>query len=386
MKKTKKKEKYISERIYNSGRHAFQIQIRLNGQSFRQSVYLDDYPTPAAALAAAVRIRDDILNKIRSSVTVSDFPTVKRLYEDSYKLLPVAVKTRWRHDVYYKNALSPFQDLPIDKVSQADIQLCINDFAKNHTRLESSKLLAVWRRLYKTAAMKDVNVPDRTAGIQIPAGIKPEHRKKEVSPEDLETFLKALLEYNSASVRGQYNNRSVYYAVRIMQYCGLRPAEAFALCRSDVDMERKTISVNKSVRKTEDGLSLEKTKTEQSERIVPMPDKLIPIMKDCLAWAEEKEIILADYFGRVMDITAVDSLVRNVCKKCGVNFTLYMLRHQYSTDLHAAGINPAVIRDLMGHESSSMSLQYAVSAVNDRFSAVNSIFSPPPETEKDSGK
>ena len=54
-----------------------------------------------------------------------------------------------------------------------------------------------------------------------------------------------------------------------------------------------------------------------------------------------------------------------------VTFTLYMLRHQFSTDLHNAGINPAVIRDLMGHESATMSLDYAVSDEKDRIKAIN---------------
>jgi len=48
-----------------------------------------------------------------------------------------------------------------------------------------------------------------------------------------------------------------------------------------------------------------------------------------------------------------------------------MLRHQFSTDLHNAGINPAVIRDLMGHESATMSLDYAVSDEKDRIKAIN---------------
>ena len=86
---------------------------------------------------------------------------------------------------------------------------------------------------------------------------------------------------------------------------------------------------------------------------------------------ELNDILLSDRAGRLMDIDDIDTLVGNVAKKAMVKFTLYMLRHQFSTDLHNAGTNPAVIRDLMGHESATMSLDYAVSDEKDRIKAIN---------------
>ena len=89
-----------------------------------------------------------------------------------------------------------------------------------------------------------------------------------------------------------------------------------------------------------------------------------------MAWSLN-DILLSDRAGRLMDIDDIDTLVGNVAKKAMVKFTLYMLRHQFSTDLHNAGTNPAVIRDLMGHESATMSLDYAVSDEKDRIKAIN---------------
>ena len=48
-----------------------------------------------------------------------------------------------------------------------------------------------------------------------------------------------------------------------------------------------------------------------------------------------------------------------------------MLRHQLSTDLFSNGTPANVIRDIMGHESASMSLDYAVSNEKDRIKAMN---------------
>ena len=166
---------------------------------------------------------------------------------------------------------------------------------------------------------------------------------------------------------------AVYYAIQIMRYTGLRPAECFALRREDIDMLGGLISVNKAVHSTHDSMNdIGATKTEKSRRAVPIASALRPILRDCLAWSRH-DFILADYHGNLFNIDDIGTLIRNVRQKCKVQFNLYMLRHQFSTDLLSSGIAPNVVRDLMGHESASMSLDYAVSNAADRAGAVNRI-------------
>ena len=50
-----------------------------------------------------------------------------------------------------------------------------------------------------------------------------------------------------------------------------------------------------------------------------------------------------------------------------------MLRHLFSTTLYREGVNQAVIRDLMGHASSSMTLGYANTSEEDRENAIKKI-------------
>lgn len=367
-----KTEKYITERISKKGTHSLEICIRLDGQIFRKSIRIDDFGTPGAALAFAVKLRDETLVQIRSGKKVSEYPTVKRLYLESFEILPLSLKTRKRHDVYFRAVFEPYAETPINKITSADIQLSLNEYAKTHTSLETSKLMSVWRRIFKVCAMKDISVPDRSAAVTIPKGIQPAPRRsKEISLEDLETFCAALLAYNSASVKGSYDSTAVYYVIRIMQYTGIRPAEAFALRRSDIDMNRNTISINKAAHSTITELSeVSTTKTEQSVRAVPIPEDLKPYLIDLFAWSRH-DYLLARYSGKLIEISWACTLIGNVRKKCGIDFNLYKLRHQFSSDLFSSGASPVVIRDLMGHESQSMSLDYAVSSESDRIQAVN---------------
>ena len=368
----KKKEKYITERVSKAGTHSLEICIRKDGQTFRKSVLISAFPSPGAALAAAVRLRDETLQSIHTGYTVSNFPTVEKLYLKTFDLFPVHLKTKKKHDIFYNHAIAAYADQPINKLTAADIQESLNKYAQTHTKRQISGLLAVWRRIYKACALLNVNVIDRTIAVTVPEGIQGQHRKKEISTEDLEIFLETLLEYNAASVSGAYNSQCIYYGIRIMQYTGMRPQEVFALTKQDLDLINNRILINKSVHSTQNSmLEIGKTKNDNSVGAVPVPDPLRPVLTSCLNWSKN-DFILAKYNGQLWDIDEIDTLIGNVRRRCSVNFTLYMLRHQFSTDLLTAGAPLNVVRDLMRHKSGSMSLDYATSSEKDRETVINS--------------
>lgn len=370
-KKTKKKEKYITERISKAGTHSYEICIRAYDQTFRKSVKISDFDTPSQAMAFACQLRDENLEKMRKGYTVSNFKTVEQLYQKTFELFPVRVKTRMKHDIVYRMVIQPYSDLPIDKIKSADIQKTINEYARNHCRKDTSRVLTIWRRMYKVCALLDINIIDRTIAVIIPDCAESKSRGKEISQSDLQTFCEALLEYNSTSLTGSYRSKAIFYGIQIMKFCGLRPSETFALLKSDINLIKGHISITKASRSTQESiLDISKTKTSKSVRNVPIPPELRPILQECLQWSRN-EILLADFYGNLMDIDDIDTLIRNVRKKAKVDFTLYMLRHQFSTDLMSEGTPPNIIRDLMGHESASMSLDYAVSNEKDRIKAIS---------------
>lgn len=368
-----KKEKYIREITTAAGTKMLKIEIRLYGQSFRKSIKLDGFKNKSAAWEAARQIRDEALMKLRSGYTVqkSKIPTVKTLYEKSYELLPVRIRTRKNHDILFRSVLDLYGNTPIDKISAADVQGSINTFAKTHSDKETSRLLSVWKRIYKVSALLEINVINRTVIITIPECQEARHHKKDIAPEDLEHFCDVLLTCHNGSESDQYRHYAVYYAIQIMKYCGLRPAEVFALTKSDINLIAGTISVNKAARSGYDSpLEIGKTKTKKSVRLVPIPAELKPILIDCLRWSKH-DLLLADYFGKIIDIDTSNRIVIKTRKAAGVQFNMYMLRHQFSSDLFRSGTDPAVIRDLMGHESATMSLDYATTKEEDRKKAVD---------------
>ena len=372
--KKKNSERFITERITPAGSHLLRIQIRAYDQTFSKNIAISDFGTRKQAMEFAKQVRDDALVKMRQGYTVSNFKTVEEIYKKTFDLFPVRVKTVRRHDIFYKHGIAQYGDMSIDKVTSADIQTSINAYARTHTKRQVQGLLAIWKRIFKTAVMMNISIPDRTVPVVIPECYQGTPRKKEISADDLETFCDTLLSYNQASVTGQYMSRSIYYAIQIMKYCGLRPAEVFALTRDDFMLTPSGgyISVSKASHSTVSSvLEIGRTKTEKSVRLVPVPAELLPVLAECLQWSKH-DIVFADIHGNLQDIDQVSDYVHRVSKKAKVDFNLYMLRHQLSTDLFSNGTPANVIRDIMGHESASMSLDYAVSNDSDRITAINS--------------
>lgn len=368
-----KKEKYIHVYKNGSGNKIIKILIQAYGQKYTKTLNLKNYQTEKEAILAAVEIRDKKLVEMKAGYTVSNFKTVKEIFLKSYDVLPVRKKTVDRHKHFYKIGIDKYSNYTIDKITPADIQESINTYSRNHTREQTSHLLAVWRRIYKTAVMLNINIPDRTIPVVIPECKKEEPRKKEISSEDLLLFLEALEEYNGGEIRAAYENKCLYYVIQVMRYTGIRPAEALALSRKDIYLTSERsgyISINKAVHSTiESRNEIGTTKTAKSNRVVPVPADLVPILKECLIWSKY-ELIFSDYYGNIQSIDKVSDYIRRVARKAGIQFNLYMLRHQLSTDLFSTGINPAVIRDLLGHESIDMSLYYAVSKEEDKKEAL----------------
>ena len=372
-KKMKKTERYITERISKKGTHSFEICIRhKSGQTFRKSILVTDFNTPKEAMQFAKQLRDEKLSQMNKGLTVKTVYTVHDLYEKSFELLPVRIKTKDRHSAFYNKGIKDYGDIAITDIKSADIQTSINEYAKTHTKRQTQGLLSIWKRIYKASALLEIAVFDRTIGITIPECWEGNPRPKTISPKDLQIFLDALWDYNAASITGSYYCHAIYYGIQIMRYCGLRPAETFGLLKTDINLITRTISINKAIHSTQESrLDYGKTKTMQSVRNVPIPDALVPILKECMEWSRN-DILLADFQGNLIPIDEIDCTIAHIRKKRKTPyFTMYMLRHGFSTDLFKDGTNPAVIRDLMGHVSSTMSLDYAVSSEEDRVSAIN---------------
>lgn len=347
--------KYIRKRKRKYGT-AFLIEIPYKGEEgtqkrFTATVKVLDYGDEKTALIAAQRLRNEALNDIQSGKLKRSFPTIKSLYRQKWELMPLSINTHEKQDAIYNSAILPLENKYIDDVTVSDIQLSVNRYAEDHSQDAVSRLMTVWRQIFKCALILGYDIPDRTEAVIVPKSkIVTQHRDVRMNTDDFLTVLEALKE------SGRYNDRVIYYMLLIMYYTGCRPAEALALTADDIsDMY---IRINKAVGSTKDKKrQIVPTKTESSVRRLPIASELIPVLNDLKNWSKHSHL-LAFEFGELADIDEVSDTINKIAKKKHVHFNAYMLRHLMSSELLHKG-DSVIARDLLGHTSFSMTLDYA---------------------------
>ncbi|WP_319779925.1 tyrosine-type recombinase/integrase [Maridesulfovibrio sp.] len=128
--------------------------------------------------------------------------------------------------------------------------------------------------------------------------------------------------------------------IQLTFYLGLRPgkSELFKLKWDDVDFENNRISVFA-------------TKTKQN-RIIPIPDVLLPILKRAQRKAETEFVV--EYKGN--PVLRVSTALKNAKEKAGItkSFRLYDLRHMYATLMMNKGADLAAVSAMLGHSDVSL--------------------------------
>lgn len=363
--------KYIRKRKRTYG-YAFLVDIPFEDETgekkhFTKTVKIEDYGSETAALIVAQRLRNDALADIRSGKLRTKFPTVRSLYERKFVLMPLAVSTRDKQDSIFLSSAVNLLDKQIDRVTVADIQTCINVYAENHSDDSVHRLVSIWRQIFKVCQILEYNVADKTTAIVIPKSKRVSERKDvSLSDGEFQKVLDGVLAYNNRNGES-YQSRCIWYMLLIMYYTGCRPAEVLALHRNDIhenyiDIKRQIGSTSKEYQKEVP------TKTLESARRVPIADDLRPILDSLVNWSQN-DLLLAKRNGKPQNISRISGVISNVSKKVGVNFFSYKLRHQMSTDLMHRG-DSVVARDLLGHTSFAMTLDYARSTDAQLFDAI----------------
>ena len=157
----------------------------------------------------------------------------------------------------------------------------------------------------------------------------------------------------------------------IMMYCGLRKGEMLALRWEDIDFEKKTLNVDKSVVVIHNHATIKEPKSKAGIRQVPIPNRLLEMLK---AAKTDNVLICSSVEGKLMTETAYrrawecytnylnvqagGRLSNGKQKRIQVidNITAHMLRHIYATMLYDAGVDVKSAQQFLGHASLDMTL------------------------------
>jgi integrase len=208
------------------------------------------------------------------------------------------------------------------------------------------------RPVFKLAIQDDIISKDPTTGLQLPSL---RHGKGTIlDPEQCRTLL-------SAAPDGYWR------AFHILLATGLRIGEFMDLTVGDVDFTRRVLVVKES-------------KTETGKREINLSDNDVEVLKQQIATLGEESnkpdvILFRSTEGNKL---VYRNLSQRVLKKIIIStglphFTFHDLRKTHATMLVAAGYDPKVVQQRMGHANIETTLKFYAQPTKDRLEAAADV-------------
>lgn len=183
----------------------------------------------------------------------------------------------------------------------------------------------------------------------------PKRNKREIKTlgkEEMMVFLKAL------------DNERLDFKVgyKLALLCGLRRSEVLGLLESDINLNFKTISINKTRHSVSGKEYVQTTKTERSHRTLALPNALCEDIAQLIDEHHSKPYIKSKYliqdgFGNPMSPSQFSTTIMRIEERANIDaVSAHGLRHTFATLLNANGVDIAQISAELGHSNITTTL------------------------------
>lgn len=171
-----------------------------------------------------------------------------------------------------------------------------------------------------------------------------------------------------------------YGAIVLMMENGLRAGEALALKWSDIDWNRRSIRINKTLVRigTESNSSFVQNgaKSKSSNRKIPLSTKSYDILKRLLVEGVKAEFIFYDDHTPSKPCT-YDQLrwrLKSVCKKACVEYKgNHALRHTFATNCYNRGCDVKILSKLLRHADVTITYNIYIHLYGDALEEMRSV-------------
>ena len=145
-----------------------------------------------------------------------------------------------------------------------------------------------------------------------------------------------------------------YICFEVLYWTGMREGELLALSPADIDLDNKTISINRTYQRIEGKDIFTSPKTRKSKRKIPIPDFLCQELSDYI-----QSMYMLDADERLFPVTKSflsHEMIRG-CKNTGVKkIRIHDIRHSHASLLINQGCDALMLADRLGHEKVSTTL------------------------------
>lgn len=236
-----------------------------------------------------------------------------------------------------------FKDRPMNSITPSDIIQWQNEmrskgFAQTYLRMIQNQITALF------------NHASNIYGL----GNNPCKKVKKMGKADADKLDFWTKDEYDKFISGMEEGDRYYTIFEVLFWTGCREGEMLALTKSDIDFARNQISISKTYYRAEGRDIITTPKTEQSARVIDIPQFLTQELKDYV----DKLYGISDD-ERIFPIVpeAVQHKLKRECEKSGVKkIRVHDLRHSHVAYLIHQGVEPLIIKERLGHRDIKMTL------------------------------
>lgn len=273
--------------------------------------------------------------------------TLNELYEEfkSVKFPALRPNTKRNYEITMKVLRQHLNfDTPIDKLTPRLITLAFSQLSDKYTKTTLTCYKKELSSLFNYAVSMDLIHKNPMPNVQIYSSVKKISNPKFLNHAQVSQLLTITESFIGTSFEK--------YAVltELLLFTGLRIGEALALKPQDIDLENKTLNVNKSLTR----YGLDDTKTETSRRIISLMDRSVERLakfehgKEFFFEAKKNHSPLSQesYRGFLNNHIHID----------GIKVHPHLLRHTHISMLAELGVNIKTTMKRVGHADSATTL------------------------------
>ena len=257
----------------------------------------------------------------------------------------------------------------IDKVKTMDAKAWLVRMQQEDGRGYSSihSIRGVLRPAFAMAVQDDLIVKNPFDFMLCEVIVNDMVRREAISAKQKRDFLRFVKEDKHYS--------RYYNGIYILFHTGMRISEFCGLTLSDIDMEKREVTINHQLQRTSDMsyIIIESAKTASGTRIIPMTDDVYERFEDLLAnrIAPKVEPMVDGKVGFLyldkngMPLVAMhwEHYFKRITDKYNATYivqmpkvTPHVCRHTYCSEQAKKGMNPNTLKYLMGHSDISVTL------------------------------
>lgn len=171
--------------------------------------------------------------------------------------------------------------------------------------------------------------------------------------------------------------RSNYNQYALVLQTGLRAGELAGLKWSDIDFDKRILSVTRTIdyRSNEVDWEIKSPKSKAGIRDIPLTEEAVRILKEQKKKMRSADVLSIKYHefvflspnGNLIRNSTYNKSLESICRKAGIEcFSMHTLRHTFATRCAESGMNPKTLQSILGHSNISVTMDIYVHCTYDQ--------------------